>query len=96
MRWLWTEAKNHTNKRDHGLSFDTARLVFEDPLAVSRPDSHPDGDRWQTVGRVGTVVLFVVHTGPDLETETEEETGRIISARRATTHERRTYEEGDF
>ena len=96
MRWTWRDAKNRTNKRNHGLSFETARLVFDDPLALSRPDPHPDGDRWQTIGLAGGVVLFVVHTGPETDDETGEEMGRIVSARRATMHERRAYEEGDF
>ena len=96
MPWVWTEAKNRSNKRDHGLSFQTACLVFDDPLAVSRHDPHPDGDRWQTVGQVGPVLLLVVHTGPEPDPEAGAETGRIISARKATTHERRAYEEGNF
>lgn len=96
MLWTWSNEKNRTNKRDHGLSFETAKLVFDDPLAVSRRDSHPDGDRWQTMGLVGNLVLFVVHTWPMPDPESGEETGRIISARKATTHERRTYEEGEF
>ena len=57
MEWTWSEEKNRTNRRDHGLSFETARFVFDDPLAMSLPDPHPDGDRWQTVGLVGTVAL---------------------------------------
>lgn len=96
MRWIWQNEKNRTNQRDHGLSFETAQLVFDDELAVSRLDPHPDGDRWQTVGLVGAVVLFVVHTWPEPDPETGEEIGRIISARKATTHERRAYEEGEF
>jgi uncharacterized DUF497 family protein len=96
VRWAWTEAKNQTNKRDHGLSFATAQLVFDDPLAVTRHDPHPDGDRWQTLGLAGPVVLFVVHTWPEPDPVTGEENGRIISARRATRHERREYEEGHF
>ena len=96
MHWTWRDEKNRTNKRDHRVSFETAQLVFNDPLAVSRPDPHPDGDRWQTMGLAGSVVLFVVHTGPEIDPVTQEETGGIISARRATTHERRAYEEGDF
>ncbi len=76
MHWIWDEEKNRTNKRDHGLSFEAAQLVFSDPEAASRPDPHPDGDRWQTLGQVGT--------------------GRIISARKATPHERKAYEEGEF
>ena len=94
MQWIWDDDKNRSNKRDHhGLSFDTAKLVFSDPLAASRADPHPDGDRWQTVGLVGPVVLFVVHTWPETEDDAK---GRIISARKATTHERRAYEEGAF
>lgn len=96
MRWVWTDEKHRINKRDHGLSFETARLVFDDPLAVSRVDPHPDGDRWQTVGLVGTVFLFVVHTWPEPDPATGDEVGRIISARKATAHERRAYEEGGF
>ncbi len=65
MRWTWSEEKNRRNKRNHRLSFEVARLVFDDPLAVSRVDPHPDGDRWQTLGRVGTVLIFVVHTSPE-------------------------------
>ena len=96
MQWVWTNEKNRLNKRNHGLSFETAQLVFDDPLAISRLDPHPDGDRWQTVGVVGTVSLFVVHTWPESDPVTGAETGRIISARKATAHERRAYEEGEF
>jgi uncharacterized protein len=91
--WIWTKAKNRTNHRDHGLSLEIAQLVFEDPLALSRQDAHPDGDRWNTIGMVGPVVLFVVHTWPEIDLPNDEEIGRIISARKATALERRTDEE---
>jgi uncharacterized protein len=52
LRWVWTEAKNLKNKRDHRIGFETAKLVFVDPLALTRQDPHLDGDRWQTIGRV--------------------------------------------
>lgn len=93
MRWVWDEEKNRINKRDHGLSFETAQLVFNDPLAMSQADPHPDAARWQTMGLVGTVLLFVVHTWPDTDPVTGQKTGRIISARKATSHERKAYEE---
>ena len=96
MLWVWTKDKNRTNKLDHGLSFESAQLVFDDPLAVSRQDSHPDGDRWQTMGLVGPAVLFVVHTWPEIDPARGEETGCIISARVATAYERNIYEEDDF
>ncbi|MGA7713823.1 MAG: BrnT family toxin [Rhizomicrobium sp.] len=93
MRWTWDAKKNRANKLAHGLSFETALLVFDDPLAASRPDPESEEERWQTVGMVGTVVLFVVHTWPEPE-ENGEEIGRIISARKATAREKRAYEEG--
>ena len=92
MSWTWSLAKNRDNKRKHGLSFETAQLVFDDPQALSRPDPFPYEDRWQTVGVVGHVTVFVVHTWP----KANEVGGRIISARKATAHERRAYEESDF
>ena len=95
MRWTWSEEKNRINKINHGVSFEPAQLVFADPLALSRRDSHPDGDRWQTVGLIGFVTVLVVRTQPEAEAGADEERGRIISARKATTHERRAYEEGD-
>ena len=96
LRWAWSDEKNRLNKLKHGVSFETAQLVFDDPLALSRPDPHPDGDRWQTVGRIGPVTVFVAHTTPETGTGADEEVGRIISARKATSHERRAYEEGNF
>ena len=52
--------------------------------------------RWRTMGMVGTVVLIVVHTWPGFDSEIGDEVGRIISARKATRHERKAYEEGHF
>ena len=96
LRWIWNNEKNRINKRDHGLSFETAQHVFRDPLAASRRDPDPGEERWQTIGLIGHVVVLVVHTWPEPDQETGEELGGIISARKATAHERRTYEEGDF
>ena len=43
LRWTWNENKNRINRRKHGLSFETATLVFEDPLMAQLPG--PDEDR---------------------------------------------------
>lgn len=93
MRWLWSDDKNRRNLVDHGLSFETAALVFDDPLALTREDPHPDEERWRTLGMIGSLTVFVVHTWPD--DEGDDEIGRIISARKASAHERRAYEEGN-
>ena len=86
--WLWDPRKAAANIVKHGVTFELASLVFEDPLQLNEPDDHPDGDRWLTIGVVLGATLVVVHTfvEPDLAI------GRIISARRAQAHERRRYE----
>ena len=93
MKFTWDENKNRINKRKHGVSFETAKLVFDDPRHVSVLDDFERGEeRWRTLGLVGSVVvLLVVHT--HLERDGEEMI-RIISARKATKYERTIYEEG--
>jgi uncharacterized protein len=94
--WIWNEKKSQENKSKHKLSFETAQLIFEDPLVASRLDTYPDEERWQSIGMIGAVALLVVHTSLEIDSATGEETGRIISARKATAHEKKAYEEGDF
>nr|WP_312014791.1 BrnT family toxin [Bradyrhizobium sp. AUGA SZCCT0169] len=96
VRWTWDPNKATANRVKHGLSFETAILVFDDPLHASKPDPHPDGDRWQTIGLVGPILLLVVHTLPEANSEDDEPVGRIISARKATARERKAYEEGNL
>jgi uncharacterized protein len=95
LRWTWDEEKNRRNRRVHGLSFETAKFVFDDPLAASRPDHSADEERWQTIGMIDGVIVLLVPTGPESDARGEE-VGRIISARKATVHERKAYEEERF
>jgi len=95
LRWVWDAEKNAINKRKHGLSFETASLVFDDPLATSRRDEYTREERWQTIGMISHALVLVVHTALEID-DTGAEIGRIISARKATAHERRVYEEEDF
>ena len=64
MRWAWGDGKSLINRRKHGLGFETAQLVFGDPLAVSRRKSHPDEERLQTIGMIGNIIVIVAHTCP--------------------------------
>lgn len=75
------------------MSFELATRVFGDPLHVSIPDRHEHGEeRWRTIGLVGSVaILVVIHTYVE---QNDEETVRIISARKATKGERARYEKG--
>jgi uncharacterized DUF497 family protein len=96
VRWTWDPNKAAANRLKHGVSFEVAALAFDDPFHASRADTHPDGERWHTMGLVGAVLLLVVHTWPEAESEGAELVGRIISARKATSRERKIYEEGNF
>jgi len=92
MRFVWDKRKSRSNWIKHKVSFETAVLVFEDPFALSVQDRVIEGERrWQTLGLVGDVViLLVAHT---YDEEDGEEMIRIISARKATPHERKLYEQ---
>ena len=91
MLFEWDDNKNIKNKKKHKISFEVAKLVFEDPLAYSKPDEFvQDEERYNTLGMVGNVVLFVVHT---YRFQAGKEVIRLISARKATSYERRLYEE---
>jgi uncharacterized DUF497 family protein len=90
MRFEWDEAKNRQNLAKHGINFETAALVFEDPYALSDPDRVVDDEeRWQTIGTIGVVVVLVAHLWWD---EDGEEVIRLISARKASSAERKSYE----
>jgi len=73
----WDVAKAERNLLKHGVGFEAAQYVFDDGFA-------PGEIRYVITGTVRDVVLTVVYT---------ERGGRnrIISARRATTHEQREY-----
>lgn len=90
-----TPVKDLVNRRRHGLSLgDGIAVLDQDALAVSRPDPHPVGEGWQTMGNAwGVMVLFVVHADPQRKGHG---TGRIISVRKATRNERKACEDGAF
>jgi uncharacterized DUF497 family protein len=92
IRFEWDENKSRQNLRKHGVRFETAVLVFDDPCAITQRDLNIDHEeRWLTLGAIGTgSILLVVHTYHEQQNE---EGIRIISARAAGSHERRAYEE---
>ena len=96
VRWTWDQDKNLANRQKHGIRFENAALVFDDPLAVSREDPYPYECRLQTIGQVRTVAIVVIHTWAEPDYLNGESIGRIISARKATRHERSAYEEGTY
>ena len=91
MEFEWNEDKSQRNRTKHGISFETATLVFNDPNHLSIQDRFEDGEeRWQTLGQVNNlVIILVAHT---VRIENSDEIIRIISARKATRAERQYYE----
>ena len=88
----WDPDKAARNLRKHGISFYRATFVFKDPLMLSIFDTeHADHeDRWVTIGHdEHGIILVVVHTFLPIDEEHAEI--RIISARKATKHERMQY-----
>jgi uncharacterized DUF497 family protein len=92
VRYVWDEQKAHSNLRKHGVAFEDAVREFLDPLVVIEFDDFVYGeDRWLATGFSGAFnLLVVVHTMRSNEQGTE--VTRIISARPATSHERRRYD----
>ncbi|WP_029624169.1 BrnT family toxin [Sphingomonas sp. PAMC 26617] len=87
MAFEWEDDKKAiSNLSKHGVSFELAREVWNDPLHVILPDRvQGQEQRWHAVGTVGAVVILVVaHSHPELDNE---DRIRIISARKATSHE---------
>lgn len=94
--YVWDEDKALANERKHGITFGSARTVFDDPLADFFHDgSHADlEDRWIIFGMVEDDGLIAV-----VYTVDETEVGyyvRLISARKTTQRERREYESGNY
>jgi uncharacterized protein len=85
----WDEDKATTNLLKHKVSFEEAATVFEDYFALTFPDlEHSAGeDRFVTIGVSNETKTLVVINTQRLENI------RIISARKATSAERKFYEQ---
>jgi uncharacterized DUF497 family protein len=87
MRFEWDEGKRDESIAKHGIDFVDVPEVFDGPMLVRLDARHRYGeDRWIGMGLLRTAVVVVVY----IEWE-DEETIRIISARRATRHESRDF-----
>lgn len=90
MFFEWDEQKAQSNQRKHGITFEEALTIFDDPLAITFEDKlHSDQEvRFLTIGYSSFGrLLFVVATDRDNKT-------RLISARPVTKRERKFYEQG--
>jgi uncharacterized DUF497 family protein len=85
----WDDRKAKRNARQHGVTFELAQLVFDDPNAIDRLDlDEPDENRDLIIGLVGDVLLTVCFVE-------RSHRKRIISARKATQREQIDYNEAN-
>ena len=92
LRFDWDERKNKGNRTKHGVWFEEAQSVFEDPHArlFYDPEHSEREDRFILLGVSSAVrTLVVVHCYRNIDSLV-----RIISARKANRKEVRFYEEG--
>lgn len=85
----WDEGKSKRNVKEHGLTFEEAKTVFNDPFSstISDPDHSGKEERYLDIGlssRGKLLVVWYTERGENI---------RIIGCRRAASSERRIYEE---
>ncbi len=88
MNVTWDEAKNLSNQKKHGVSFEEAETVFydDDSVLFDDPDHSVGEERFLIIDVTDTEKLCIVsHCYRD------EDVIRIISARKATKHEKQIY-----
>jgi uncharacterized DUF497 family protein len=91
LKFTWDGRKNAANQKKHGVSFEEAKTVFYDEFArlISDPDHSEEEDRYILLGRSSRLRLLIVcHCYRE-----DDETIRIISARKANRLEKRQYED---
>jgi hypothetical protein len=86
LKFEWDKNKNAANKIKHGVSFETAKIVFFDPMRIEMFDKKNSvfEKRWIAVGLAGVTVLKASFTERDGQI-------RIISARKADKKEEEKY-----
>jgi uncharacterized protein len=88
MNFEWDERKNETNIDKHSFDFADAHRIFDSPMIVELDERYDYGeDRLIGSGMLDGRVVVLIYTEPD------EDTIRIISLRKALSHERKRYEQ---
>ena len=93
MNFDWDNNKNQSNIAKHGISFEEAIAIFDDPNILNYEDTRLNyGEtRFVSIGQIilvtqeKTVIIVVIHTQRN-------QTIRLISAGKANERERKRYE----
>jgi uncharacterized DUF497 family protein len=88
MNFEWDDRKNEINIDKHGFDFADAYRIFDFPMVVELDERYDYGEeRLVGTGMLDGRVVVLVYAEPD------ENTIRIISLRKALSHERKRYEQ---
>ncbi len=88
MNFEWDERKNEVNRSNHGFDFSDGYRIFDLPMVVEIDDRMDYGEeRLIGTGLLDQRFVVIVYTEPNPETI------RIISLRKALSHERKNYEQ---
>jgi uncharacterized protein len=92
MKFEWDEQKNQLNQQKHGVAFEEAQEVFDDPFYVDfyDPEHSDDEHRYLIIGYSQQQRLLIA-----AYTE-RADTIRLISARQATRKEKQVYDNTRF
>jgi uncharacterized protein len=90
IRFEWDSRKAELNRRKHGVRFEVATHIFEDPNVLDIEEGNDHGEiRFRAIGEVLGRVFFVSYTSFE---EDGQQVIRIISARKASKGEYRAYQ----
>jgi uncharacterized DUF497 family protein len=91
----WDEVKAEANARKHGVTFEMASTVLDDPrlLTVADLEHSETEERWFSIGCASNgVVLSIVYLWSEIDPAAT--IIRLISARKSTRAENRQYQDG--
>jgi uncharacterized DUF497 family protein len=89
IRYEWDESKRRSNIYKHGFDFRDAHEIFDGPMLVRLDTRFEYGeDRWVGLGFLRETTVVIVYTEAS-----ESNTRRVISLRKALSHERKRFEE---
>ena len=84
-KFEWDSDKDASNLAKHGITFAEAATIFDGPVFTLADESSPEEGRERSYGLInGITLICVIHTDRG-------EATRIISARKATRHERELF-----
>jgi hypothetical protein len=92
-RFTWDPAKAEGNRRIHGISFETAAEVFDDPNHVVGDNYFVESEgeqRYQIIGMTRKLILLLVVF---VDRHADTDVIRLISARKAVDYEESIYKD---